>query len=334
MRDNKMTMRDIARESGVSVATVSRYMNKVSYTSPETEKKIQEVLDRFNYTPNAIARGLAKQKSNTIALITPDITNPFFPELVKSIERVSKHRGYSLILINMEKDDMNSLDFWNNFKSRYIDGFLLAESDLSIDTSSYLESLGIPYIRIDRAVNSGKHDSVGVNNFEGARLAIKHLKEIGCRNIAHISGPKNLFPARERLNGYRSMMQEYDFEPIVYEGDFKLESGMIQTQKLIADHPEVDGIFYANDLMAVGALRTFKKLQRKIPEDIAIIGFDGIQLTELTDPEISTVRQPIDQIGELATGNLIGIIEKSIKTDKQSVILDVELIVRESTKRG
>lgn len=332
MSGKKITIRDIAKESGVSVATVSRYMNKVSYTSPETEKKIQVVLDRFNYTPNAVARGLAKQKSKTIALITPDITNPFFPELVKAIEGVSKMKGYSLLLINMTEKDLSNQDVWNNFKSRYIDGFILAESDLSIDTSNYLESLKIPFVRIDRAVDSENYNSVSVNNFAGARLAVSHLIEIGCRKIAHISGPKSLFPAQERLAGYTSILKEHKYTPIVYEGDFTLESGMKETEKLLHDHPAIDGVFYANDLMAVGSLKTFNKLNVAIPQDVAIIGFDGILLTEIVNPEISSVKQPIDKIGEIATSNLIQAIENPDESFEQSVVLDLELIERESTR--
>lgn len=333
MEKKKITIRDIARESGVSVATVSRYINKVSYTSPETEKKIQKVLDKFDYRPNAIARGLAKQKSNTIAFITPDITNPFFPELIKSIEHVSKQKGYSLLLINTNEDELRDPDFWNNFKSRYIDGFILAESELSDEDRSYLNGLNIPYVRIDRAVHSEEANSVSVNNYEGAILAVLHLIDIGCKKIAHISGPTNLFPAMARLKGYEKVMVANGYQPIVYKGDFTLSSGAKQTKALLKEHPDVDGIFYANDIMAIGALKTFNKHGVNIPEDIAIIGFDGIELTEIVSPSISTIKQPIQQIGDIATNLLIQKIENGEEIDRANTILDVELIKRESTSR-
>jgi LacI family transcriptional regulator len=329
----KITIREIAKASGVSIATVSRYMNKVSYTSPETEKKIQKVLDEFNYTPNAVARGLAKQKSNTIAFITPDITNPFFPEMIKSIENFSKKKGYSLLLINTSEEELRDIDFWNNLRSRYIDGFLLAQSELSEEIQDYLNQVNIPFVRIDRAVHSNKNNSVSVNNVEGARMAVKHLIDIGCNKIAHISGPQSVFPAQERLNGYLETVDQLNYEPIVYEGDFTIESGTWMTDKLLLDHKGIDGVFYANDVMAIGALKTFKRHQIQIPEDVAIIGFDGIQLSEMVNPEISTIKQPVGKIGELAVNQLIATIEKTEDAPNKIVELDVELIVRESSNR-
>lgn len=333
MSRKKVTIRDIARESGVSVATVSRYINKVSYTSPETEKKIQKVLDEFNYTPNAMARGLATQKSNTIAFVTPDITNPFFPELVKSIEYVAKENGYSLLLINTNEQELQTFAFWNHFQSKYIDGFILAESELGEIAQGYLEELNIPFVRIDRAVNPDRCNSVSVDNFEGARLAVSHLLEIGCKKIAHVSGPLNLYPAQERLNGYKRIMELNQLIPIIAEGDFTLESGTLQTEKLLHEYPDIDGVFYSNDLMAIGAIKALKAQKKSIPEDVAIIGFDGIRLTEIVYPELSTIKQPIDKIGEIATNNLIQAIEHPDESSNQNILLHVELIKRESTTR-
>ncbi|WP_174734576.1 substrate-binding domain-containing protein [Mesobacillus harenae] len=329
----KITIRDIAKESGVSVATVSRYINKVSYTSLETEKKIQGVLDKFDFTPNAVARGLAKQKTNTIAFVTPDIRNPFFPELVKSVESVSKNRGYSLLLISTNEHDLKRKDFWNNLKSRYIEGLILAESETSEEVTNHLKGLDIPFVRIDRAVHLDESNSVSVNNFEGARLAVNHLIEVGCKKIVHISGPKSFFPAQGRIKGYLNVMEDKGWEEIIYEGDFTLESGRKQTEKLLKEQPDVDGIFYANDLMAIGALKAFKNLGVNVPKDIAIIGFDGIQLTEIVSPEISTISQPINKIGEIATNSLIYKIENPNQSMNQNVLLDVKLIKRESTQR-
>ncbi|MDQ0154886.1 LacI family DNA-binding transcriptional regulator [Robertmurraya andreesenii] len=333
MDRKKVTIRDIARESGVSVATVSRYINKVSYTSPETEKKIQQVLDRFNYTPNAMARSLATQKSNTIAFVTPDITNPFFPELVKSIENVAKTNGYRLLLMNTNEDELQNPDFWNQFKSNYIDGFILAASELSSDAQGFLQGLSIPFVCIDRAVHPEQQNSVSVNNFEGACLAVNHLIEIGCRKIAHISGPNSLFPALERMNGYLRSMEEHQLKPFILEGDFTLASGTVQTERLLEEYPDVDGVFYANDLMAIGSLKAFKKQNRSIPKDVAIIGFDGIQLAEIVHPEISTIKQPIDKIGEIATSHLIKAVENREETFDVNITLEIELVRRESTRR-
>lgn len=333
MTKKKVTIREIANASGVSIATVSRYLNKVGYTSSETEKKIQKVLDEFNYTPNAVARGLAKQKSNTIAFITPDITNPFFPEMIKSIEYVSRKQGYSLLLINTDEEELSQKNFWNNLRSRYIDGVILAQSELNDEIQDYLGNVNIPFVKIDRAVHLKESNSVRVKNYEGAKMAVAHLAEIGCKKIAHISGPKSVLPAKERLEGYLHIIEKLNLEPIVYEGDFSLESGKELTEMMLMDHLDIDGVFYANDLMAIGALKTYNKRKIHIPNDIAIIGFDGIRLTEMVVPEISTIKQPVVKIGKYAVDQLITLIEKPEDSVNKTIELDVELIVRESTRR-
>jgi LacI family transcriptional regulator len=327
----KVTIRDVAKEAGVSVATVSRYINNISYIAPETEQRIQSVMEQLDYRPNEIARGLAKQKSTTIALIIPDITNPFFPELVISIEEVAKAKGYTLILVNSHNDDLKDPKFWRDFQSRYIDGFVLASFE---DNEKIIKSMGrlkIPFVRVDRAVDIHTSNSIGVDNYRGAMMAVEHLVEVGCRKIAHISGPEVFTPAQERLRGYRETVQRHfpNQETIVYQGNFSMESGRELTKKLIEEHPDVDGIFLANDLMAVGSLKAAKTLRIHVPEDLAIIGFDGIEITKMVEPELSTIVQPIYLIGVAATNKLIHLIENTGETGDSE--LNLELIKREST---
>lgn len=331
VKKNKVTIRDVAKEAGVSVATVSRYINNISYISPETEEKIQTVMNRLDYQPNEIARGLAKQKSNTIALIIPDITNPFFPELVTAIEEVAKAKGYSLILVNSHEDDLRSPKFWRDFQSRYIDGFVLASFEFNEKVLKGIENLQIPFVRVDRAVDFNTPNSVGVDNYHGAVLAVEHLVEIGCKQIAHVSGPDVFTPGIDRLRGYKDTLLKHfpKQKPIIYKGDFSLDSGRLLTQQLKREHPEVDGLFFANDLMAIGALKALKMLNINVPADLALIGFDGIKITEMVEPELSTIQQPIYQIGIAATNKLIHFIEGT--PEEQNGPLQIQLIKRAST---
>lgn len=324
-----LTMREIAKKSGVSVATVSRYINNNGYVGEETKRKIQSIIDKYEFTPNLVAKSLSTQTSYTIAVISPDMMNPFFPELVSIIEKKSRKRGYSLTLI--QQTNLSDDSFWLNFKNKYIDGFILITSDISMNNLEYLKSLKIPFVKIDRAVHSDENLSVSVDNFSGAKLAVNHLVEIGCKHIAHISGPKSIYTATERLMGYYEAIFENKLEPIILEGDFSHESGRDQTIKLLEQHPEVDGVFYANDLMAIGAVRAFKEKGYRLPEDIAIIGFDGIYLNEMIQPTISTIEQPIVEIGTIATQRLIDIIEEKESKHVAELSLDVKLIIREST---
>lgn len=332
MKKRTATIRDVAREAGVSVATVSRYINNNGYVSENTINKIKQVMEELNYHPNEIARGLARKRTNTIALVIPDITNPFFPELVVSIEKIAKEKGYRLILINSDEDSILSSAFWRSLESRYTDGLILASFQFNDSVLKELNAKNIPFVRIDRAADKNSSDSIGIDNYKGARLAVSHLFEIGCRNIAHICGPLNFQPSLERIRGYKDELAEkgVTYPPIVLEGDFSLESGKSLTGKLISEHPDVDGIFLANDMMAIGSLKILKQLGKKVPEEIALIGFDGIKLVELVDPEISTIEQPIYDIGVVATSRLINMIE-NVQVIDGDYHLDVRLVKREST---
>ncbi|ART78182.1 LacI family transcriptional regulator [Sutcliffiella horikoshii] len=335
MQRSTVTIREVAKEAGLSVATISRYLNKSGYIGKKTEVKIKSVMEQLDYRPNEIARGLAKKKTNTIALIIPDITNPFFPELVVSIEKVAKSKGYNLILVNTEQDDLQENSFWQNFKNRYVDGVILASYQFNKGTLTELEAMNIPYVKIDRAADDKKNNSIGVNNYKGARLATGHLLDINCQNVAHIAGPQTFLPAIERTKGFVDTLIEspaYNKGPIVLEGDFTLESGMHLTKQLLNNNPDIDGIFLANDLMALGCLKQLKQMKKEVPEDIAIIGFDGITLTKMVEPEITTIQQPIYQIGVKATNTLISLID-NVEDETAELKLDVELVVRGTTKR-
>jgi LacI family transcriptional regulator len=332
VKQKTVTIREVAKEAGVSVATISRYLNSSGYIGKETEVKIKKVMERLNYKPNEIARGLAKQKTNSIALFIPDITNPFFPELVVAIEEIAKSKGYSIILVNTDKVDLQNNNFWRTFQNRYVDGFILASFQFGEETMAELQGLDIPFVKIDRAADSDSTNSIGINNYRGAQLATEHLIELGCRKIAHITGPLTSNPVFERKKGYIDTVQKHfpEQEVLLYEGDFSLEDGMRITKQICEEHSDIDAIFLGNDLMALGSLKQLKLLGRKVPQDIAIIGFDGIKLTEMVEPEISTIQQPIYDIGVTATNKLIHMIENT-SSDSMNLELEVELIKRGST---
>jgi LacI family transcriptional regulator len=332
VKKNSITIRDVAKEAGLSVATVSRYLNSKGYISENAEKKIKQVMDQLDYKPNEIARSLSNRKTNTIALIIPDITNPFFPELVVAIEKIAKEKGYSLILINTEEESLHSNGFWRSLESRFIDGLILASFQFNEEVLKGMKNIKLPFVRIDRAADDDTENSIGIDNHNGAKLAVRHLIEIGCKKIAHISGPNSYPSSLDRMRGYVSAMKdEFSNEEVfIYEGDFSLESGQKLTKQLMADYENIDGIFLANDLMAIGALKALKHMNIKVPDDIAIIGFDGIKLTQMVEPEISTIEQPIYDLGVMATNHLINMIEDK-NNSSEHIKLDVRLMKREST---
>lgn len=327
-----ITIRDVAKESGLSIATISRYINGKGYISERAENKIKDVMERLDFKPNEIARSLSKRKTNTIALIVPDITNPFFPELVVAIESVAREKGYSLILINTEEELLHSNGFWRSLESRYIDGLILASFQFTGDVLKGMDNVNLPFVRIDRAAGDDERNAFGVANHEGAMLAIEHLIEVGCKKIAHISGPNSYPSSSERAKGYMEAMEKFlpKQELLLYEGDFSLESGKHLTRQLMKEHPDCEGIFFANDLMAIGALKALAQMNIQVPKDLAIIGFDGIILTQMVAPEISTIEQPVYELGTMATSHLIEMIEHK-QASSEYVKLEVHLKKREST---
>ncbi|PLR67575.1 MULTISPECIES: LacI family DNA-binding transcriptional regulator [Bacillaceae] len=331
MRDKKATIRDVAKEAGVSVATISRYLNKKGYVSLETEKRIQFVMETLKYKPNEIARGLARQKTNTIALFIPDIINPFFPELVSAIEREANSKGYKMILVHADFEEMTEPYMWEGFENMYIDGFIFASYQLKPTSIQRLQYKEIPFVIVDRAANVTLKNSVTIDNYKGAKLAVRHLYSVGCRKIIHISGPIHLVPSQERLRGYMETVKQYSLDFIHYEADFSLESGISLTKKAMAEHPDADGFFLGNDLMAIGCLKMLKYLQKRVPEEIAIAGFDGIALTTMVEPEITTVVQPISEIG-IAAANKLLLLINGIQDKQESLPeLNVTLAARAST---
>jgi LacI family transcriptional regulator len=329
------TIRDVAKLANVSVATVSRYLNQNGYISKDAEDRIKDAVGKLNYSPNTMARGLAGYKTNTIALIVSEISNPFFSALAKAVEDTATKLGYTTLLANSDRNSLKEIRYIEALKKRHVDGIIFATQMLATNEINELLGAKIPIVSIDRASSEQAVHNISmlqVNHYKGAVMAVEHLLSVGCKNIAHISGPGIVIPAKDRLQGYIDTLTRYGrFTPsYIVEGDFTMESGFKLTQDLLARHPEIDGIFATIDLMAIGSLKALLRAGRKVPDDVALIGFDGIEMTGLTEPEISTIAQPIYEMGEQAVYQLIHQIE-----DKSSPIqlkqLDVKLLARSST---
>lgn len=323
------TIRDVARLAGVSAATVSRVLNNKGYVSQEKKDKIEKVIRNMGFEPNQVARGLAKKSSNTLALIVSDITNTFFAELAKGAEKVAHKNGYSLILGNTNGMDSNDDGYLRLLMNKYIDGLIIATHDIEMDTLRKHVKTPMVVLEID---NDLQHScTIKVDNLSGAIKATEHLVSIGCKKIAHIFGPQYDLTAKERLEGYQHVIKHSSTLPeILIEGDFTINGGVSSVKKLLEAHPDVDGIFAGNDLMAIGVVKELSRRNIKIPDDIAVCGFDGIFLTQVTIPEITTVEQPIQQMGELAAEKLIHRMNHSVY-HKETLELQATLKIREST---
>lgn len=312
----------------VSVATVSRVINKNGYVNEKTKQKVEEAIRALDYRPNDVARSLFKGKSKMIALFVPDIMNPFFPELARAVEDITNKHGYTFILCNTDNDTKKEMDYMYALLQKSIDGLILVSNTMTV---SQMKDVKVPIISLDRKTSSDLV-SVTVNNREGARQAIVYMKKLGCKHIAHISGPNSVSSARKRMEGYLDEVREEKWfsNNLIRAGNYSIDEAYRVTKTLLEDNPNIDGIFTANDLMAVGVLRAATSLKIKVPDDLSVIGFDGIKLGETTSPTLTTMAQPIYYIGKRAAELLIEKIERPgtvIRSEEHKV----ELIIREST---
>lgn len=300
------TIKEVAQLAGVSVATVSRVLNNQGYVHQDTREKVEKAIKQLNYTPNAVARSLFKKASNTIALIIPDIANPYFPQLVKYIEQELTAAGYDLLLFNSNDELDKELRLVNLLQAKYIDGLLLVSNSL---TKSDVKRATIPIVALDQFLDE-EIPSVTVDNYQGAKAAVQHLIETGCQMIGHIVGPEDSYTSQQRLKGYLDVMEEQGDTQRIVQGEYDLTTAMKQTKELLERYPEIDGIFAGNDVMGIGAIKVIQSLGKKVPEDIAVIGFDGIDWGTVISPELSTMVQPIESIAKAATELILDLIKK------------------------
>ena len=306
----------------------------------ETREKILDAMKQLHYEPSALARGLAGKSMKTVALILPDITNPFFPELARAVEDTCQQNGFTAIYANSDNLANKEKYYIENLKSRNIDGIIFATNTFQSRDARYLEQNNIPFVVLDRAPVDHACTVVRSANADGAAMAVEHLLDIGCRKIAHIYGPQDIQTAKERMEGYVRIAREKPWysSDLLAAGYFHMEGGMQAVESLLARHPDVDGIFAGNDLMAVGALKALQRRGIRVPEQIALCGFDGIKLTEMTEPELSTVSQPIYEMGKLSVQLLIAKMTGEPVPDTtaadQVYELGVTLRIRKSSQRG
>ncbi len=330
------TIRDVAKKAGVSIATVSRVINNKGTIRKETKETVQQAIKDLAYTPNMVARGLSNRRSYAVALIVPTITNPFFPEMARAVEDIARENGYNVLLCNTDDRRDRLIDYINSLSSQYVDGIIINSHNIMREDLQKLKNLGIPLVMMDRVLQDHDHDftSITVKNREGGRMATEHLVEVGCERIAHISGLEDTLNATHRMWGYRDVVSNLPwFDPSwIGMAEFSVQSGYQVAKELFSRHPEIDGIFCSNDLIAIGALKAAYEWGKKIPNELAIVGFDGIDMSRLTVPSITTIQQPIYHMGQLAMKELLKQIEDRNNKPKKYE-LNVDFVLRESTMR-
>ncbi|CCO07915.1 LacI family DNA-binding transcriptional regulator [Desulforamulus hydrothermalis] len=329
------TIKDVAKLAGVSVSTVSRVLNASGYVDKTTEERVMAAIKQLHYKPSQIARGLVSKKTKTFGLILPDITNPFFPELARGVEDEAQRHGYNIMLCNSDWDIEKEKMYLSLLQAKCVDGIILVGSRLREEyLAKLLGTLKVPMVLLDRSSGMGIH-SISANNNLGGYLATKHLVDQGYRTIAHISGPQQSPSGQQRLAGYKNALAEgnipYD-EVLVTEGDYRISGGAAAMRRLLRLSSPPDAVFCANDLMAIGALEVLQETGVKVPDEIALVGYDGIHLSKYVFPKLTTIIQPTYHMGTQAVQIIIDNLVAG-QTECKHIELDPILEIRDSSIR-
>ncbi|MEU0538003.1 LacI family DNA-binding transcriptional regulator [Amycolatopsis tolypomycina] len=330
------TLADVARAAGVSIATASRVLNGFPRVSPERRKQVESAMLALGYARQRAARAPSARHTGSIALVVCEevprlFTDPYFPRITAGVGRELTAVGVQLVLLTVPATDDYQSPVVRYLDGGHVDGALVVgmHGRRPLD----LDWLGIPVVFGGRPVQAGRTGRlpyVDADNQGGARLATQRLLDGGRLTVATVAGPQDMTAGVDRLLGYRQAMARagrYD-ESLVVCGDFGQASGEYATARLLSRRPDVDGIFAASDMMAVGALRALRRAGRRVPEDVALVGFDDLPIGCWTDPPLTTVRQPVEEMGARMTAELLAMIDGA--APRRSTVLDTELVPRKS----
>jgi len=315
------------------VATVSHVVNGSRFVSDETREKVLSAMEELSYKPNAVARSLRKKESKIIGLVLPDNTNPYFAEIAWSIEFASRNQGYSVILCNSDGDVQKEGSYINVLIENQVDGVILVAAGDSTANFLKLQESKIPTVMVDRDSPNVNTDSIQIDNSNGGRIATHHLISLGHEHIACVTGPRQITPSYDRVDGYQKALTQAGLpinENFIIKGDFKPQGGYLATKKLLAMNPRPTAIFACNDLMAFGVIRAVTESGMNVPQDLSIVGFDDIYLSTYINPPLTTIKQPRLEMGQEAVNSLI-LRMKDHERYSRSILLNTELIIRSST---
>jgi LacI family transcriptional regulator len=327
-----VTIKDVAREANVSVATVSRVLNGSGPVKEATRRLIREVAGKMRYVPHSGARSLITSKTQTLGVLLPDLYGEFFSEVIRGMDDTAQKNGFHL-LISRAYADRHGIETAIKAMRGRVDGVVVMSPDLDSDSLLNLPST-IPVVLLCSVSRGNEIDSLTIQNCRGAREMVTHLVSLGHRRIAIIKGSPRNYDAAERLRGYRIALREGGITPdsaLERDGDFTEAGGYNATLDLLAMSPRPTAIFAANDSMAIGALSALRDAWVQVPEEMAVAGFDDIPLARFMDPPLSSVRVPICELGARAVGLLLNGITHKNDHPRRRERVSTELVVRRST---
>jgi DNA-binding LacI/PurR family transcriptional regulator len=331
------TLDEVARIAGVSRATVSRVVNGSPKVSADVRRTVEKAIDRLGYVPNRAARSLVTRKSDSIAVVITEpasrlFNDPFFPRLVRGISAALSVRDLQLVLLmpNDADDEQRTVRY---LTAGHVDGVILVSLHGNDPLPDQLASRRIPSVVLGRPPRGVDVDFVDADNRDGARRATTHLVERGCRRIATITGPHDMVAGIDRLDGYREALADAGIvfdDGLIATGDFTQAGGEAAMDRLLRERPDLDAVFCASDLMAVAALGVLQAAGRRVPDDVAVVGYDDSPIATTTRPALTSVRQPIEEMGREMVHLLAGGIEQNGRVPRH-IVLATELIARASS---
>ncbi|WP_347553179.1 LacI family DNA-binding transcriptional regulator (plasmid) [Pseudalkalibacillus hwajinpoensis] len=322
----RVKLDDVAKAAGVTLTTVSRVINNRGYISERTRKKVKEAMEELHYYPNDLARSLYKKKTRFIGLIVPTISNPFFGELTFYVENMLADLGYKVVLCNSLDNQKKEESYSEMLIRHQVDGIIVCSHNRGIST---YQRQNIPVVAIDRYLSTTV-PVISSDNYKGGKMAVEHLIDKGCKNIVHINGPAQLeTPTQLRRKAYEDIVTN----PITYEIQdvFDGQQAIELIRKIFSEVPQVDGIFASDDMIGVSCLNVAREKGIKVPEELKIVGYDGTKTLMNIQPNLTTIRQPIESLAQTTVSTLLKLVDDPEATVDLETILPVKLLENRTT---
>ncbi len=330
----KTTIYDVAEKAGVSISTVSRVINNTGRISAKTKKRVLEVIEQLGYQPSVVASALTGKRTRTIGLIIPDVANPFFAAVARRVEDRGRELGFNLLMCNTDNNPETEDMYLSLLKQKSVDGIIIGTTTRNHRVLKELLQENLPVALIAQDIPELTIDVVSVDDYLGGYQAASHLVSLGHKRIAILLGNMNRTSDKYRLQAFRQVLEDNGLEleeDLVIRTDYSLEDGKRAARGLLTSPKRPTAIFACFDFLAIGVYQAAKELGLHIPDDVSVVGFDNTILASIVDPPLTTIAQPIDEMGRQVMDLLVREIEGEKKT-KQRVILPPELIIRQSTK--
>jgi LacI family transcriptional regulator len=330
-----VTIKDVARESGVNTSTVSRALNNIYGVNDETRKHVLEVATRLNYRTNQVARGLVTGRLHTIGLVVSDIRNPFFAEVARGAEDAAHRAGHDLILCNSDLKAEKQMGYFDSLLAKRVDGIVMnSVAALSHAQQDQLWAAGVPIVLLNRSAVYRRFSSVLGDNLEGGEIAGNYLIDLGHTKVGHITGPRAHGNLADRAKGFlKAFLDRALPEPEVIYGEHTFAGGYESANQQLGPDRRITAIFAGNDVLAFGCIRTAIERGIHIPDDLSIIGFDNVEISQITSPPLTTVDQPKYEIGKAAIEMLLNMMAKDGIREPENRVIGVRLIERQSCRR-